>query len=231
MEGQPVLAVAGTHGKTTTTSLLTMALIAAGADPSYAVGGVLTATGRNAHQGAGDLFVAEADESDGAFLVYYAVRRDRHQRRGRPPRHLGHRGGLPPRRSTSSWRARPRGLPWSSATTPGAAALGRAGGRAGLERDHRRPTAEADLRCSRIELEARRHHVLRGRVARPAGRRPAARQSPAATTSLDALAAWPSGCGSGWTSTTWPAGGLGSFAGTRRRMELKGEAGGVRVYD
>ncbi|MDZ5620644.1 UDP-N-acetylmuramate--L-alanine ligase [Nocardioides sp. HM23] len=70
MEGQQVLAVAGTHGKTTTTSLLTVALIAAGADPSYAVGGVLTATGRNADLGAGPVFVAEADESDGAFLVY-----------------------------------------------------------------------------------------------------------------------------------------------------------------
>ncbi|WP_370287523.1 UDP-N-acetylmuramate--L-alanine ligase [Nocardioides sp.] len=70
MAGRRVLAVAGTHGKTTTTSLLTTALIEAGADPSYAVGGVLTATGRNADLGGGDLFVAEADESDGAFLVY-----------------------------------------------------------------------------------------------------------------------------------------------------------------
>ena len=65
-----VVAVAGTHGKTTTTSLLTVALQAAGADPTYAVGGDLAQTGRNAHEGAGDLFVAEADESDGAFLVY-----------------------------------------------------------------------------------------------------------------------------------------------------------------
>ena len=70
MAGRRVLAVAGTHGKTTTTGLLTSALLAAGADPTYAVGGVLTATGRNADAGADDLFVAEADESDGAFLVY-----------------------------------------------------------------------------------------------------------------------------------------------------------------
>ena len=70
MQGQRVLAVAGTHGKTTTTSLLAVALIEAGGDPSYAVGGVLSATGRNADLGSGDLFVAEADESDGAFLVY-----------------------------------------------------------------------------------------------------------------------------------------------------------------
>ncbi|WP_141013798.1 UDP-N-acetylmuramate--L-alanine ligase [Nocardioides sambongensis] len=70
MHDQRVLAVAGTHGKTTTTSLLAVALIHAGADPSYAVGGVLNATGRNADLGSGAHFVAEADESDGAFLVY-----------------------------------------------------------------------------------------------------------------------------------------------------------------
>ena len=70
MAGSRVLAVAGTHGKTTTTGLLTSALLAAGTDPSYAVGGVLTATGRNADAGSDDLFVAEADESDGAFLHY-----------------------------------------------------------------------------------------------------------------------------------------------------------------
>ena len=70
MAGHRVVAVAGTHGKTTTTAMLTLALRAAGADPSYAIGGVLAATGRNADAGGGDLFVAEADESDGAFLVY-----------------------------------------------------------------------------------------------------------------------------------------------------------------
>ena len=70
MADRRVVAVAGTHGKTTTTSLLTVALQAAGADPTYAIGGELTATGVNAAEGAGDLFVAEADESDGAFLVY-----------------------------------------------------------------------------------------------------------------------------------------------------------------
>ncbi|MFT4287331.1 UDP-N-acetylmuramate--L-alanine ligase [Nocardioides sp.] len=70
MAGRKVLAVAGTHGKTTTTSLLTTALQAAGAEPTYAIGGDLTTTGSNAGEGTGELFVAEADESDGAFLVY-----------------------------------------------------------------------------------------------------------------------------------------------------------------
>ncbi len=70
MLGRRTVAVAGTHGKTTTTSLLTVALQAAGADPTYAIGGELTSTGVNAAEGTGDLFVAEADESDGAFLHY-----------------------------------------------------------------------------------------------------------------------------------------------------------------
>ena len=70
MQGRRVVAVAGTHGKTTTTSLLTVALQHSGADPSFAIGGELTDTGVNAHDGGDDLFIAEADESDGAFLVY-----------------------------------------------------------------------------------------------------------------------------------------------------------------
>ena len=70
MQGRPVVAVAGTHGKTTTTSLLTVALLHCGADPSFAIGGDLNVTGSNAQDGTGELFVAEADESDGAFLVY-----------------------------------------------------------------------------------------------------------------------------------------------------------------
>lgn len=70
MAGKRTVAIAGTHGKTTTTSLVTVALQAAGADPTYAIGGDLTSTGVNAADGSGDLFVAESDESDGAFLVY-----------------------------------------------------------------------------------------------------------------------------------------------------------------
>ncbi len=70
MQGRKVVAVAGTHGKTTTTSLLTVALQHCGADPSFAIGGELNESGSNAHEGSGEIFVAEADESDGAFLVY-----------------------------------------------------------------------------------------------------------------------------------------------------------------
>ena len=70
MGGSRRVAVAGANGKTTTTSLLTVALQACGVDPSFAVGGELAKHGTNAHLGTGDVFVVEADESDGSFLVY-----------------------------------------------------------------------------------------------------------------------------------------------------------------
>jgi len=69
MMGKRGIAVAGTHGKTTTTSMLTTVLRQAGADPSYVIGGVLAETGVGAADGAGEWFVAEADESDGSFLM------------------------------------------------------------------------------------------------------------------------------------------------------------------
>ncbi len=64
------IAVAGTHGKTTTSSMMAVALQACGADPSFAIGGTITASGSNAHRGTGEIFVAEADESDGSFIEY-----------------------------------------------------------------------------------------------------------------------------------------------------------------
>jgi UDP-N-acetylmuramate--alanine ligase len=64
------VAVAGTHGKTTTTSMLTVALQQAGLDPSFAIGGMINRGGINAHWGSGEIFIAEADESDGSFLAY-----------------------------------------------------------------------------------------------------------------------------------------------------------------
>jgi UDP-N-acetylmuramate--alanine ligase len=70
MEGRTAVAVAGTHGKTTTTSMLTVALQHAGLDPSYCIGGQLVTTGLGADEGTGEVFVAEADESDGSFLRY-----------------------------------------------------------------------------------------------------------------------------------------------------------------
>ena len=68
MEEKKALLIAGTHGKTTTASLLANVLISAGKDPSFAVGGILQAFHVNAKEGQGKYFVAETDESDGSFL-------------------------------------------------------------------------------------------------------------------------------------------------------------------
>ncbi|MGX1366709.1 UDP-N-acetylmuramate--alanine ligase [Streptomyces canus] len=70
MDGLRPIAVAGTHGKTTTTSMLAVSLSELGLQPSYAIGGDLDAPGSNALHGEGEIFVAEADESDRSFHKY-----------------------------------------------------------------------------------------------------------------------------------------------------------------
>ncbi len=237
MSGQRVLAVAGTHGKTTTTSLLTVALIAAGADPSYAVGGVLTATGRNADLGAGPYFVAEADESDGAFLVYDTfgaivinVEAD----------HLdvwGTEAAYAAAFDEFADGVHPEGPLVVGVDDPGGARLaerlrkrGRAVITVGVDRD-------ASLRAADLEVVngITSFDVLPG--AGRTGQPPLARvalQIPGRHYVLDALAAFALGVELGYDAARL-AEGLGSFVGTGRRMELKGVVGGagseVRVYD
>ena len=70
MADERAVLIAGTHGKTTVTSMTVVALQAAGGDPSFAIGGSLNESGTNAHAGTDGTFVAEADESDRSFLVY-----------------------------------------------------------------------------------------------------------------------------------------------------------------
>jgi UDP-N-acetylmuramate--alanine ligase len=70
MLGRRGIAVAGTHGKTTTTAMIAHALVGCGLDPSFVIGGALTGTATGGHLGSGDAMVVEADESDGSFLQY-----------------------------------------------------------------------------------------------------------------------------------------------------------------
>lgn len=70
MKDQKPLLITGSHGKTTTSSLLTAVLLHAQVSPSYAIGGILKDSNTNAAKGLGPYFVAEADESDGSFLRY-----------------------------------------------------------------------------------------------------------------------------------------------------------------
>jgi UDP-N-acetylmuramate--alanine ligase len=70
MKGKESLLVTGTHGKTTTSSLLAHTLVVSGEEPSFAIGGIVQSLASNAAHGKGHWFVAEADESDGSFLSY-----------------------------------------------------------------------------------------------------------------------------------------------------------------
>jgi UDP-N-acetylmuramate--alanine ligase len=228
MAGRRVLAVAGTHGKTTTTSLLTVALQAAGADPTYAVGGDLAQTGRNAQEGSDDLFVAEADESDGAFLVYRPhaaivtnVEAD----------HLDNWG------TEEAYRAAftefvgtldPDGFLVYCADDEGArdlAGVARARGLAAVGVGER---ADADLRAADLRFEGTTSTFTVHEGEQVLGE--ITLQIPGRHYVLDALAALAVGLRLGFPFEGLKAG-LEGFAGTRRRMERKGEAAGVRVYD
>ncbi|HQR25794.1 MAG TPA: UDP-N-acetylmuramate--L-alanine ligase [Nocardioides sp.] len=228
MHGRRVLAVSGTHGKTTTTSLLTVALQAAGADPTYAVGGDLAQTGTNAHTGTGDLFVAEADESDGAFLVYrpYAavvtnVDAD----------HLDHFGTVEAYRAAFEQfvdTVDAGGFLVCCVDDPGAAALAESARARGRRVVGVGLAPAADLRATDVQvLEGRTTCTVteRGRVLGTLRL-----GIPGRHYLLDALAALAVGLGLGLPFDRLVAG-LSSFTGTRRRMEPKGEEGGVRVVD
>ncbi|MDQ4052488.1 MAG: UDP-N-acetylmuramate--L-alanine ligase [Actinomycetota bacterium] len=227
MKGQRVLAVAGTHGKTTTTSLLTVALLAAGADPTYAIGGVLSATGRNADAGS-DLFVAEADESDGAFLVYepYAavvtnVLAD----------HLDEWGteeAYQAAFATFVGRIAPDGFLVCCADDPGAAALVDLARAAGLEAHAVGETEGSDVRAVDLSFEGTTSAFTVVDGDTELGR--VILQIPGRHYVLDALAALTVGLRLGHDFAALRRG-LEEFTGTRRRMELKGEAAGIRVYD
>ncbi|MGC4112436.1 MAG: UDP-N-acetylmuramate--L-alanine ligase [Nocardioides sp.] len=227
MAGRRVLAVAGTHGKTTATSMLTMALRAAGADPTYAIGGVLAATGRNADLGSGELFVAEADESDGAFLVYRPhaalvtnVDADHLDVWGTEDAYHAAFGDFV---ATID----PDGFLVVCSDDPGAEALAEVARARGLPVIRVGTEDGADLRIAELAATEQgtsftvESGMTRGRVdLRVPGRHYA----------LDAAAALAVGLSLGFDLADL-ARGLGEFTGTGRRMEAKGEAGGVRVYD
>ncbi|HET7328381.1 MAG TPA: UDP-N-acetylmuramate--L-alanine ligase [Nocardioidaceae bacterium] len=228
MHGRRVLAVAGTHGKTTTTSLLTVALIACGADPSYAIGGDLAVSGANAHDGRGDLFVAEADESDGAFLVYSPcaaiitnVEAD----------HLDNYGTAEAYAEAFEQfldRVEPDGFVVCCTDDPGAARLAHTAQLRGITCVRVGQGGDADVRVSDPVFAGATSSFTVSAGGTELGR--VTLQIPGMHYVLDAACAL-AVClrlGFGFAQVR---SGLEQFSGTQRRMELKGEAGGVRVYD
>lgn len=228
MQGRRVLAVAGTHGKTTTTALLTVALLHCGADPTYAVGGVLTATGRNADAGSGELFVAEADESDGAFLVYRPhaalvtnVEADHLDVWGTPEAYdAAFEDFLE--------RVEPTGYAVCCVDDPGAARLAAVAAQRGMRVVTVGEAEGAEVRAVDVVLDGGTSTFRVVRAGEDLGEM--SLRIPGRHYVLDALVALASGLEEGFAFADLAAG-LGSFTGSGRRMELVGEESGVRVYD
>jgi UDP-N-acetylmuramate--alanine ligase len=226
LEGYQAVAVAGTHGKTSTTSMLTVAAQHCGVDPSFAIGGDLNEAGSNAHHGTGELFVVEADESDGSFLVYHPhaaivtnVEAD----------HLDHHGTAAAyEQAFRDFVDTVKGFVVACADDPGAAALtsyAKAGGARVLTYG---TAAGSDLRLEAMTTvggSARYQALLQGRPLGPVVLQVAgdhmARNSAAALLTAVELG----------LPEAQVIEGLAGFSGVRRRMELKGSAAGVRVYD
>jgi UDP-N-acetylmuramate--alanine ligase len=226
MAGRRSVAVAGTHGKTSTTSMLTVAVQACGADPSFAIGGNLNESGSNAHAGEGDVFVAEADESDRSFLVLAPfagivtnVEAD----------HLDNYGDLAAVEAAFDrflQTVDPEGFVVLCLDDPGAARLADVPVKARVRTYG--TSAEADLRLVDVTVAGDRTSytavldgVELGRVRIRVPGEHMARNSAAALLAGLELGLPADGL----------IDGLGRFGGVHRRFELKGVVGGVRVYD
>lgn len=234
-EGMRFVAVAGAHGKTTTSGMLTMALRHVGADPSAAVGSVLPEIGSGALVGSGDIFVAEADESDGSFLNYAPTVE---LVTNIEPDHLDRYG------STEAFeqifqefleRLLPEGVLVTCVEDAGAARLAAFAEEQGREViGYGRP--ERSLRTPDVTIEELECAATSGgavlRVTR-AGTVIEQRLElsvPGEHNVLNAAGAWVSGVWLGIDPAAM-AQGLGAFQGTARRFELRGECAGRRVID
>lgn len=222
MAGKTGVALAGTHGKTTTTSMLTVALQKCGADPSYCVGGQLVTTGLGADEGSGDVFVAEADESDGSFLM---LAPDIAVVTNVEPDHLDNYGD--PRAVHDSFARFVERITHTMvvcADDPGSAALIPIARARGLKVITYGESEDADLRVSGIVPEGL------GITFTVVGRGEVRLAVPGRHNALNAASAI-AVAGELGVSFDEIRDGLAAFTGAKRRFEAKGEAGGVAVFD
>jgi UDP-N-acetylmuramate--alanine ligase len=229
MRGYRVACVTGTAGKTSTTSMLTVALQHCGADPSFLIGGDLNTSGSGAHSGSGGVFVAEADESDGSFLAYAPevavvtnVEAD----------HLDHHGTAEAYTAVFDEFVRrilPGGVLIANADDPGSSALAGRAAAAGVRvrRYGRSATAAGDARIVAYRPEGSRGVAELELDGMPLSLGVAVPGEHMAGNATAALLA-------GLELGAPPAGlleGLAGFGGVRRRFEFTGRTAGVRVYD
>ncbi|WP_030803662.1 UDP-N-acetylmuramate--L-alanine ligase [Streptomyces sp. NRRL S-337] len=229
MDGLRPIAVAGTHGKTTTTSMLAVSLGALGLKPSYAIGGDLDAPGSNAEHGTGEIFVAEADESDRSFHKYAPevaivlnVELDHHA-------NYASMDEIYESFETFVGRIRPGGTLVIAADHPGSRELtARVAGREDIEIVTYGESKDADVRIlqitphgltSDVTVSLTSGKILTFTVSVPG--RHYAHNAVAALAAGVALDLPPHNL-----STA-----LGKYTGVKRRLQLKGEAAGVQVID
>jgi UDP-N-acetylmuramate--alanine ligase len=240
MAGRRVTAVTGTHGKTTTTSMVATVLLETGASPAYAIGGVLAATGTGAADGHGRDFVAEADESDGSFLMYSPdvavvtnVEAD----------HLDNYGTEEAYRASFGrflGRVKPDGLLVTSADDPGTRDLAAAARARRLRVVTFGESADADYRVGGVTANGMQTSLTIRRGSVPAGQSQPLPFGPFDVelqlavpghhNALNAAAAFAAAVELG-VEPGQAARALASYRGAARRLEPKGEAGGVRVLD
>jgi UDP-N-acetylmuramate--alanine ligase len=229
MMGKQGIAISGTHGKTTTTSMLTTVLRHSGAQPSYVIGGILAETGLGAGEGTGEWFVAEADESDGSFLmlspavaVVTCIEAE----------HLDNYKDLAEIEATFAafvGKIREGGLLVAGRDDPRAAALAAAAAaRLPLRVRTYGESPDADYRLTGVSVLGM---TTRLTVTAPgAAARTLTIRVPGRHYALDAAAAFATAVELGVPAET-VIGGLEAYRGAGRRMEPKGEADGVRVLD
>jgi UDP-N-acetylmuramate--alanine ligase len=227
MDGLRTIAVAGTHGKTTTTSMLAVSLRTLGLDPSYAIGGDLDAPGSNAHHGSGEIFVAEADESDRSFHNYTPevaiilnVELDHHANYASMEEIYGSF-------ETFVGRVRPGGTLVIAADHKGARELTRRLAETGVRTVTYGEYADADLRILGVAPQGLTSQVT---VLLDDEELTFAVSVPGRHYAHNAVAALAAGIATGIPAAELaPA--LASYTGVNRRLQLKGEAGDVQVID
>ncbi|MFD9859573.1 UDP-N-acetylmuramate--L-alanine ligase [Streptomyces alboflavus] len=228
MDGLRPIAVAGTHGKTTTTSMLAVTLATLGLDPSYAIGGDLDAPGTNALHGGGDIFVAEADESDRSFHKYTPevaivlnVELDHHA-------NYASMDEIYESFEIFAGKVVPGGTLVISADQPGAVELTKRVRDLGeLKVVTYGESEDADLRIHKITARGLTSEVtvlLDGKLLTFTVSVPGRHYA------NNAVAALAAGIALGIPSRNL-AGALKSYTGVKRRLQLKGEAAGVQVID
>jgi UDP-N-acetylmuramate--alanine ligase len=240
MSGRRAVAVAGTHGKTTTTGMITVLLEQVGLDPSFAIGGELTQGGEGAREGGGDVFVAEADESDGSFLLY---RPEVAVVTNIEPDHLDHYGS--PEAVEAAFaafchRVPPGGVVVACGDDDGVRrVIGGARARLADRGVRVRLYGEGDGNDVRLAdvgsdgggaVRFGLREVAADGGLEPAAFGPVTLQVPGRHNAMNAAAAWTVARHFGVDGAAALTA-LTAFGGTRRRFEAKGEAGGVRVVD